>query len=63
MRKFNMDKILIHMRTLDLQKQTVLTLAIRQVIIPAHEGQLAALQFSPSGQRIATASVKGTVIR
>ena len=33
------------------------------MIIPAHEGQLAALQFSPSGQRIATASVKGTVIR
>ncbi|XP_023321817.1 WD repeat domain phosphoinositide-interacting protein 2 [Eurytemora carolleeae] len=34
-----------------------------RVSIPAHEGQLAAMQFSPSGNRIATASDKGTVIR
>jgi len=34
-----------------------------RVSIPAHEGQLAALKFSPNGERIATASVKGTVIR
>jgi len=34
-----------------------------QVIIPAHEGKLAALQFSHGGTRIATASDKGTVIR
>ena len=32
-------------------------------MIPAHTGQLAAIQFSPSGTRIATASDKGTVIR
>ena len=32
-------------------------------MIPAHSGQLAAIQFSPSGTRIATASDKGTVIR
>merc|ERR1719348_848700 len=38
------------------------TLSCR-VVIPAHEGQLAALQFSPTGTRIATASEKGTVIR
>jgi len=34
-----------------------------RVSIPAHEGQLAALKFSPCGSRIATASTKGTVIR
>ena len=38
------------------------TLACR-VVIPAHEGQLAALQFSRTNTRIATASLKGTVIR
>ena len=32
-------------------------------MIPAHTGQLAAIQFSPSGTKIATASDKGTVIR
>ena len=32
-------------------------------MIPAHTGHLAAIQFSPSGTRIATASDKGTVIR
>ena len=32
-------------------------------MIPAHTGQLAAIQFNPSGTRIATASDKGTVIR
>lgn len=32
-------------------------------MIPAHTGQLAAIQFSPTGTRIATASDKGTVIR
>lgn len=51
-----------HSHTGELQIFDCLNLASR-VIIPAHEGQLAALQFSPSGQRIATASVKGTVIR
>lgn len=34
-----------------------------RVSIPAHEGQLAALEFAPDGTRIATASDKGTVIR
>lgn len=34
-----------------------------RVIIPAHEGKLAALQFSHGGTRVATASDKGTVIR
>jgi len=32
-------------------------------MIPAHTGQLAAIQFSPLGNRVATASDKGTVIR
>ena len=32
-------------------------------MIPAHTGQLAAIQFNPTGTRIATASDKGTVIR
>ena len=32
-------------------------------LIPAHTGQLAAIQFSPLGNRVATASDKGTVIR
>lgn len=32
-------------------------------MIPAHDNPLAALAFSPNGQRIATASEKGTVIR
>ena len=32
-------------------------------MIPAHDSPLAALGFSPNGQRIATASEKGTVIR
>lgn len=32
-------------------------------MIPAHDGPLAALAFSPNGSRIATASEKGTVIR
>lgn len=32
-------------------------------MIPAHTGQLAAIQFSPAGNRVATASDKGTVIR
>jgi len=32
-------------------------------MIPAHTGQLAAIQFSPTGTGIATASDKGTVIR
>ena len=32
-------------------------------MIPAHSGQLAAIQFSPLGNRVATASDKGTVIR
>jgi len=51
-----------HSHTGELQVFDCLNLASR-VIIPAHEGQLAALQFSPSGHRIATASEKGTVIR
>jgi len=51
-----------HSHTGELQVFDCLNLASR-VIIPAHEGQLAALQFSPSGQRVATASEKGTVIR
>ena len=38
------------------------TLACR-VVIPAHEGQLAALQLSRTNTRVATASTKGTVIR
>jgi len=38
------------------------TLAVR-VVIPAHEGQLAAITFSRTNTRVATASVKGTVIR
>lgn len=32
-------------------------------MIPAHDSPLAALAFSPTGLRIATASEKGTVIR
>lgn len=32
-------------------------------MIPAHDGPLAALAFSPNGTKIATASEKGTVIR
>jgi len=32
-------------------------------MIPAHSGQIAAIQFSPSGSMVATASDKGTVIR
>jgi len=32
-------------------------------MIPAHSGQLAAIQFSPCGTKVATASDKGTVIR
>lgn len=32
-------------------------------MIPAHDSPLAALAFSPTGQRVATASEKGTVIR
>merc|ERR1712130_105424 len=51
-----------HSHTGELQVFDCINLASR-VIIPAHEGQLAALQFSPSGHRIATASDKGTVIR
>jgi len=51
-----------HSHTGELQVFDCINLASR-VIIPAHEGQLAALQFSPSGHRIATASEKGTVIR
>merc|ERR1711874_542377 len=38
------------------------TLAVR-VVIPAHEGQLAAITFSRTNTRVATASVKGTIIR
>ena len=34
-----------------------------KTMIPAHDSPLAALAFSPSGSRIATASEKGTVIR
>jgi len=51
-----------HSHTGELQVFDTINLSSR-VIIPAHEGQLAALQFSPTGTRIATASVKGTVIR
>lgn len=32
-------------------------------MIPAHDSPLAALAFSPSGTKVATASEKGTVIR
>ena len=32
-------------------------------MIAAHTSQLAAISFSPSGRRVATASEKGTVIR
>jgi autophagy-related protein 18 len=32
-------------------------------MIAAHTSQLAAIAFSPSGKRVATASEKGTVIR
>lgn len=32
-------------------------------MIPAHDSPLAALAFSPTGSRLATASEKGTVIR
>ncbi|XP_075231274.1 autophagy-related 18a isoform X2 [Lycorma delicatula] len=34
-----------------------------KTMIPAHDSPLAALAFSPSGSRLATASEKGTVIR
>lgn len=34
-----------------------------KIMIPAHDSPLAALAFSPTGLRIATASEKGTVIR
>ncbi|KAG8231755.1 hypothetical protein J437_LFUL012034 [Ladona fulva] len=34
-----------------------------KTMIPAHDSPLAALAFSPSGARVATASEKGTVIR
>ncbi|XP_076450576.1 WD repeat domain phosphoinositide-interacting protein 2-like isoform X1 [Babylonia areolata] len=40
------------------------TINLRGVImIPAHDNRLAALAFSPKGDKIATASEKGTVIR
>jgi len=51
-----------HSHTGELQIFDTINLASR-VIIPAHEGQLAAIQFSPTGSRVATASDKGTVIR
>jgi len=51
-----------HSNTGELQVFDTINLASR-VIIPAHESQLAAMQFSPSGTRIATASERGTVIR
>merc|ERR1711872_800241 len=51
-----------HSHTGELQIFDTINLASR-VIIPAHEGQLAAMQFSPTGSRVATASDKGTVIR
>lgn len=51
-----------HSHTGQLQVFDAETLACR-VVIPAHEGQLAALQFSRTNTRIATASLKGTVIR
>jgi autophagy-related protein 18 len=34
-----------------------------KTMIPAHDSPLAALGFSPSGTKVATASEKGTVIR
>lgn len=34
-----------------------------KIMIPAHDSPLAALAFSPTGLKIATASEKGTVIR
>lgn len=34
-----------------------------KTMIPAHDSPLAALAFSPSGTKVATASEKGTVIR
>jgi len=51
-----------HSHTGQLQVFDAETLSCR-VVIPAHEGQLAALQFSRTNTRIATASLKGTVIR
>lgn len=51
-----------HSHTGQLQIFDTDTLACR-LVLPAHETQLAALQFSRTNTRIATASVKGTVIR
>merc|ERR1719412_1872497 len=51
-----------HSHTGQLQVFDAETLACR-VVIPAHEGQLAALQLSRTNTRGATASTKGTVIR
>jgi len=51
-----------HSHTGQLQVFDAETLACR-VVIPAHEGQLAALQLSRTNTRVATASTKGTVIR
>ena len=51
-----------HSHTGQLQVFDADTLAVR-VVIPAHEGQLAAITFSRTNTRVATASVKGTVIR
>jgi len=51
-----------HSHTGQLQVFDAETLSCR-VVIPAHEGQLAAMQFSRTNTRIATASLKGTVIR
>ncbi len=46
----------------ELQIFDAMNLASRRMI-PAHTSQLAAIAFSPSGQRVASASEKGTVIR
>jgi len=46
----------------ELQIFDALHLTARSMIL-AHTGQLAAIQFSPLGNRVATASDKGTVIR
>jgi len=51
-----------HSHTGQLQVFDAETLSCR-VVIPAHEGQLAAITFSRTNTRIATASLKGTVIR